>query len=140
MNTNNIDILIQEIYNNPIPSNINNFYGNIFCLDGWYIIINNNIYENLNNIKPFSGVLDNKNWIFVFTDLDKLTSFHKMYINQPLSYMFIPSQKSYKIIKQLEDYCIEGICFNMGSIEWKNTFEEIDYIINTHLKYYNIKC
>lgn len=138
MEINNLEFLVQELYNNPNNANMNNIYGTIFSKECLYVLLNPNLFDELENIKPFSIKMENNNWILCFTDLNILLNFKNKYLNQSLSYMCLSPKKIYDLIKPLEKYNIEGICFNKGYYEWKNSFKEIDYVIDSYLKYYNM--
>ncbi|RYY65683.1 MAG: hypothetical protein EOO12_06310 [Chitinophagaceae bacterium] len=115
-----IDKLVQQAATSGSAEDLKQLWKAALDLEQWHFITK--VREQLQDRKPFIGVIDDKPWVFVFTDRQKAQSYGSM----PQNKGFVDSSGSALIISMETDkaigYLLElanagvyGVRFNEGN-------------------------
>jgi len=130
----NIDELTNKAKESGKPEDIYKLWHVALSLDEWHFIAKYN--ENIQDIKPFLGVVDDAGWAFVFTDKDKAQEYAKTTINEgfldPKGSAIIISMKTESAIKyllSLKSGGVHGVRINELN-GWFAPLHDLPVIIN----------
>jgi hypothetical protein len=120
-NLKDIDSLVEKARNSGSIEDLNTLYSALLDLDEWNYIVSNNC--KIEEAKPFIGIVDDKPWLFVFTDRLKADQYAKTFGNFLESngntlVLSMNLSNSLNMIQQLHDKGVYGIRINEGENGW----------------------
>jgi len=114
----------------PNPEDIRNLWTAFFKLEEWIFVVDASVVSE--NPPPFVGFIDEKPWLFIFTDTQRAYDFAKEHqlLDKKGECLFIATQTS-TALKMLinTQSAIEGIRVNEGPHGW---FCPLDNIVRIH--------
>ena len=139
--TNLFDTLVSNVRNTNSYEDLEALYTAFFALEEWTFIVSKE--SSFEDAKPFIGVIDEKPWIFVFTDGMKATqyaqaagSFMERDGNTVVIRMSREAGMNY--VKAIQEIGAYGIRFNEGENGWfvdiPGLFRIDDYLLQQFLK------
>lgn len=129
-NLNDFDGLVEKARNSGSISDLNNLYTTLLELKEWNYIVSKNC--TIENAKPFIGVVDEKTWLFVFTDRSKADQYARTFghfheRNGSTLVLTMNLNNSLDMIQQLYERGVYGVRFNEGENGW---FTDIPGLFN----------
>lgn len=115
------DTLVSNARNNNSTKNLDALYGAFFALEEWNFIVSQN--SSLADAKPFIGLVDEKPWLFVFTDGGKAQQYAKEaggFLEQDGNTLILrmKAENCMDIARQLHERGVYGIRVNEGENGW----------------------
>ncbi|RYZ50722.1 MAG: hypothetical protein EOP49_13420 [Sphingobacteriales bacterium] len=120
MQNTEIDRLVQQASASGSPEDLKALWKATLGLEKWYFITRNQ--DSLQDRKPFIGVIENKPWVFVFTDKHKAQLFGSSdpgagFTDTSGSVMIIAMETSRALeyVMELQQIGVYGIRLNEGN-------------------------
>lgn len=126
----NFDLLVEKARTTNTTTDLNKLYSSFLDLNEWHFIVSKN--ASIENPKPFVGIVDEKPWLFVFTDAEKANTYAKQFggfleENGNTLVLRIPKESSLNMVKQLGARGVYGIRINEGENGW---FTDVSGLFN----------
>lgn len=117
----NFDQLVSKARNSGEIEDLNALYLAFFDLLEWNFIVSNN--SSMDDAKPFIGVVDDKPWLFVFTDGKKADEYAKAFgsfLEQDGNTIILKmtAVSSQDMLKTLGERGVFGLRINEGDNGW----------------------
>jgi hypothetical protein len=127
------DNLVNIARNSGNVEDLNHLYKSFLELKEWNFIVSENC--ELENAKPFIGILDENPWLFIFTESEKGNSYAKeksgfLKNNGNTLIIKMSVKNSINMIKQLHERGVYGIRINEGENGWFCTIPGLIEIIS----------
>ena len=124
------DSLVEKAKATNEVNDLNNLYLKFFELNVWNYIVPKNC--SIEEAKPFIAVLDDKPWLFVFTDEKKADKYAKTFggfheNNGNTFIVKLTKEESLNMIKHLHEKGVIGLRINEGENGW---FTDIPGLFN----------
>lgn len=109
--------LISEVKKNGNGEEVFKIWEKVFGLEKWNFI--STYKEDIQQIQPFIGVLNNEPWLFMFTSKEKANEFAKTdnRFQGPNGETYVisqPIENSFKMFEQVENNGVVGVMVNMN--------------------------
>lgn len=119
--TSPFDQLVANARNSGKEADLNALYGSFFALEHWNFIVSQN--SSPEEPKPFIGIVDEKPWLFVFTDGMKATHYAKAaggFLEKDGHTLILrmQSEQAIHVANQLHERGVYGIRVNDGENGW----------------------
>lgn len=119
--TNSFDLLVANARSSNSTENLDALYSAFFDLNEWNFIVSQN--SSLEDARPFIGLVDEKPWLFVFTDGMKAQQYAKAaggFLEQEGNTVILrmEAENSMDIARQLNERGVYGIRVNEGENGW----------------------
>lgn len=129
----NFDDLVERLKSNGNQEGMDNLYRNFFLLEEWIFV--SPIRTDVENAKPFIGVIDDKPWLFVFTDNIKAKEFcnvNEGFVkeNGSINIIKMKNKNAIEMAKELYNRGVYGIRVNEGEYGWFFPIENIDAMLS----------
>ena len=133
----NFDALVERARTSGQPNDLNDLYKLFILLNEW-VYITPSILE-IENAKPFIGEVDEKPWVFIFTDGQKANDYGRQFDgfvrdNSSIFLIRMKVKNSLDMLYQLSSRGVFGIRVNEGPNGWFCPIQDLQNII----KYLNI--
>ena len=118
---NSFDLLVGNARNANNTENLDALYSAFFELKEWNFIVSQN--SSLEDARPFIGLVDEKPWLFVFTDGMKAQQYAQAaggFLEQDGNTVILrmEAENSMDIARQLNERGVYGIRVNEGENGW----------------------
>ncbi|CAM3810453.1 hypothetical protein FLGE108171_15615 [Flavobacterium gelidilacus] len=135
----NFDILVEKARNSGSVDDLNELYKSFFKLEKLSFIVSNNC--DIENPKPFIGIVDEVPWIFAFTDNKKANEYAvekgNFQTKDGSTFILVLTLKSaISVFAQLDERGVYGIRINDGENGWFTKISGL-WDIMSHLKIEN---
>lgn len=139
--SNPFDILVSNVRTNNTTENLETLYAAFFALEEWNFIVSQDC--SFEDARPFIGMVDEKPWIFVFTDGMKATQYAKAvggFMEQDGNTVVIRVKREdgMNFAKRTQELGVYGIRFNDGENGWfvdiPGFFQIDDHLLQKFLK------
>lgn len=132
----NFDKLVEQARTSGKSADLEILYKSFLRLDQWVFIVSNNC--EIENPKPFIGVIEDKPWLYVFTDSLKANYYAKLFgnfHNKDGNTLVLKMKRanSLNMAKELNQRGVYGVRINEGENGWFCSIPELFGIIN-HFK------
>lgn len=135
--TDAFDLLVANARSSNNTENLDALYGAFFALNEWNFIVSQ--ASSMEDARPFIGLVDEKPWLFVFTDGVKAQQYAKAaggFLEQDGNTVILrmEAENSMDIARQLNERGVYGIRVNEGENGWyfdiPGMFQIHDYLAN----------
>ncbi len=132
------DSLVEKSKTSGQAYDLSELYRHFLLLNEWVFITPSRL--EIENAKPFIGVVDEKPWVFVFTDKQKANEYGRQFDgfvrdNGSIFLIQMNVKNSLEMFYQLSDRGVFGIRVNEGPNGWFCPIQDLTGII----KYLNIE-
>lgn len=134
INVLSIDELRNKAKESGKPEDVYQLWHAALSLDEWHFIAK--YRENIQEIQPFLGVVDNAGWAFIFTDTDKAQEYVRTTVNEGFlnpdggtTIISMKTENAIKYLLKLESEGVYGVRFNELN-GWFAPIHELPVIIN----------
>jgi hypothetical protein len=129
----NFDKLVEKARTSGNNADLEVLYKSFFKLEEWVFIVSKNC--EIENAKPFIGVLEDQPWLYVFTDSSKADHYAKLFGNFHSKdgntiVLKMKRTNSLNMAKELSQRGVIGIRINEGENGWFCSIQELFGIIN----------
>ncbi|WP_343634128.1 hypothetical protein [Fluviicola sp.] len=129
--TSPFDQLVTNARTSGKEADLDALYGAFFALEDWNFIVSQN--SSLEEAKPFIGVVDEKPWLFVFTDGLKATEYARtaggfLEKDGHTVILRLASENATHLANQLYQHGVYGIRVNDGANGWYFDIPALDSI------------
>lgn len=124
------DSLVEKARDSGQIEDLNTLYSAFYNLENWSFIVSNNC--TIEEAKPFIGIVEDKPWLFVFTDSKKADIYAKTFGNflekdGNTLVLRMTAQDSLDLIKTLGERGVVGLRINESDNGW---FTDIPGLFN----------
>jgi len=129
----NFDKLVEKARTSGSSADLEILYKSFLKLDNWAFIVSKNC--DIEQAKPFIGVIDNQPWLYVFTDSKKADQYAKIFGNFHTKdgntlVLKMSRDGSLNMTKELGQRGVYGVRINDGENGWYCTIQELFGIIS----------